>query len=71
MLTFPSLLSVEFTGVNLQPLTHNPHYIIKGPQFGVVRTLLCLRLITTSPFPDLAGHSFLLLSGLQPFSLEP
>lgn len=34
MLAFLSLLSVEVTGVNLQPLTHNFYYIIKGPQFG-------------------------------------
>lgn len=61
----------EVTDENLQPLIHNPYYIIKGPQFGVLVTLLCLRLITTFPFHDLAGSSFLLLSGLEPSSLEP
>lgn len=69
MFIFLSLLSFEVTGANLQPLTHNPYYIIKGPQFGVLMTLLCLRLITTFPFCDLAG-SFLLLTGLEPSSLE-
>ena len=71
MVPFLSLLSFEVAGVNLQPLAPNPYYITEGPQFGVLMTLLCLRRITTSRFPDLAGHSFLLFSGLQPFSLEP
>lgn len=69
MLIFLSLLSFEVTGINLQPLTPNLYYMIKGPQFGVLMTLFCIRLITTTPVPDLAGHSFLLLSGLKPFSL--